>query len=416
VDFDAVAPGASEVIMVSSRPDGAAAGGEMVYKIPLIDVEHIADEDLPLFDENYNSAGGCELILRAKAKYEASQIEEDEELGYEGLKAINRLGEWSPTEYESVPKPEFTSHVDKDVTEDIAGVIVEHEKVMESNAAHISTIMQALPVVGTEAVDHLSPKVDEVVVKLNSLHVDFDIMLEEVGRKSEIATLTDRGFNSLAAAIHHLLDNNDPTLVVNKLSSIETLVSDMDEDVSKRILGAAGSVLEKMNNHVNALENRIKILEEKPPAVVSPSPTGPVSRIPQSAVITLDDGTTVMSVGELGAKLKTLQKQSSILQEAFEAQGGVTYNGTNYTSEKELEQVVARDMPGGAHFNVFVNPVDVFSHHKEARRWIIPQLPRGRCYCLKGVNPVSTVLSSSPSLVPISRVTTTRLLRSYQEN
>jgi len=180
-------------------------------------------------------------------------------------------------------------------------------------------------------------------------------------------TLTDRGFNSLAAAIHHLLDNNDPTLVVNKLSSIETLVSDMDEDVSKRILGAAGSVLEKMNNHVNALENRIKILEEKPPAVVSPSPTGPVSRIPQSTVITLDDGTTVMSVGELGAKLKTLQKQSSILQEAFEAQGGVTYNGTNYTSEKELEQVVARDMPGGAHFNVFVNPVDVFSHHKEAK-------------------------------------------------
>lgn len=189
VDFDAVAPGASEVIMVSSRPDGAAAGGEMVYKIPLIDVEHIADEDLPLFDENYKSAGGCELILRAKAKYEASQIEEDEELGYEGFKAINRLGEWSPTEYESVPKPEFTSHVDKDVAEDIAGVIVEHEKVMESNAAHISTIMQALPVVGTEAVDHLSPKVDEVVVKLNSLHVDFDIMLEEVGRKSEIATI-----------------------------------------------------------------------------------------------------------------------------------------------------------------------------------------------------------------------------------
>ena len=204
-------------------------------------------------------------------------------------------------------------------------------------------------------------------------------MVDNISKNmGDIDKIHERGFHSMVDGVTTLADLSQglaeiPTLVAD-IKSLGGVIGAVDVDVNDRIQEAAQMLLDHLTDQLTALVDRVTLLEKGSTPVIGGvlTPTSPVLTLPKSAVIVNDDGSHYSTIGALIARMNEQAVKVEGLERAVASQGGVTLQGITFAHEKELERMVAKEMPGGRAgvgnaFSLFVNPVDVFCHDKEAK-------------------------------------------------
>lgn len=377
VDFKALVPGAKSGWVVASK---GSKSSDMVYRIPVIDAEKIVDKDLPKFEGEYNSRDGCEVILCAQKNYEQvtspSTIDEEGE-GDESIcteySDITQLGDYSPDAFtEDKKAPHFTLNVNNVEDNELVAVLLEHELQIKEEFAHSKAIAGALPDVSASVVEHVSPKIEELIKKLNHCGTVLGTFSKKVGDVDDVQA---RGFESLADGLTTMLDFTEG---MTDLPSLTQQVNDMKlevhEGVDERILICVDLILNHIDPQLKELGDLIKAAEggngRGNTNVITPPPAG--GTLSMSAVIVNDDGSPSITLGALLTRLNEQDLEISELKKAVVSQGGVVFYTFSWPHEEALEKLIAKEVPGGrSHlgniFHLFPSCVDIFGHDKQAR-------------------------------------------------
>lgn len=377
VDFKALVPGAKFGYLVASK---GTKSTNMVYRIPVIDAEKIVPEDLPKFEGGYTSREGCEVILCAQKNYEQlnspSTIDEESE-GEESIVTeysdITQLGDYSADAFTEAKKaPHFSLSVKMEDDQELAAVLHEHELKIKDVFSHSKDIAGALPDVCAAAVEHVSPKIEELIKKLNQCGKLLSTVSKNVGGVDDVQA---RGFESLADGLITMLDLTEG---MTDLGSLTQQVNDMKlevhEGVDDRILLCVDLILNHIDPQLKELGELIKAAEggngRGDTNVLTPPPAG--GTLSMSAVIVNDDGSPSTTLGALITRLNEQDVEITELKKAVVAQGGVVFYTFSWPHEEALEKLIAKEYPGGrSHlgniFHLFPSCVDIFSHDKQAR-------------------------------------------------